>query len=64
MTACPVSEALREPIVSKLDFASMPVLAYTVAAPRMDAAELSWYVDNDIAKRLLALYGVWICVWV
>ncbi len=51
-------EALREPIVSKLDFASMPVLAYTVAAPRMDAAELSWYVDNDIAKRLLAVPGV------
>ncbi len=49
---------LRDPIVSKLDFAGQPVLAYTVASPRMDDAALSWFVDNDIARRLLAVPGV------
>ena len=49
---------LRDPIVSKLDLAGQPVLAYTVASPRMNDADLSWFVDNDIAKRLLAVPGV------
>ncbi|WP_036595554.1 efflux RND transporter permease subunit [Ottowia thiooxydans] len=49
---------LRDPIVSKLDLAGQPVLAYTVASPRMNDADLSWFVDNDIAKRLLAVRGV------
>src|SRR5690606_12933244 len=30
----------------------------TVASPRMDAEQLSWFVDNDITKKLLALPGV------
>ncbi|WP_423457984.1 efflux RND transporter permease subunit [Ottowia sp. VDI28] len=49
---------LRDPIVTKLDLAGQPVLAYTVASPRMNDADLSWFVDNDIAKRLLAVPGV------
>ncbi|MBY4598128.1 efflux RND transporter permease subunit [Ottowia caeni] len=49
---------LRDPIVSKLDLAGQPVLAYSVASPRMNDADLSWFVDNNIAKRLLAVPGV------
>ena len=49
---------LQEPIVAKLDLAAQPMLAYTVSSDRMDAADLSWFVDNDVAKRLLAIPGV------
>ena len=49
---------LRDPIVTKLDLAGMPVLAFTVASPGMDDESLSWFVDDTIAKRLLAVRGV------
>ncbi|HQZ04701.1 MAG: efflux RND transporter permease subunit [Rhodoferax sp.] len=55
---------LRDPIVSKLDMASQPVLAFTVRSiPRagnagMDDEALSWFVDNDVTRRLLAVRGV------
>lgn len=49
---------LLEPIVSKLDLASQPMLAYALTSERMSDADLSWFVDNDVAKRLLAIPGV------
>ncbi len=49
---------VRDPVVTKLDFAAQPVLAFTIASPRMDSEALSWFVDNDITKKLLALPGV------
>ena len=49
---------VRDPIVSKLDMAGTPVLAFTIASKSMDAEALSWFVDNEIAKTLLAVRGV------
>ena len=49
---------LRDPSVSKLNFAAMPVLAYTVGSPKMDDEALSWFVDNEVARRLLSVRGV------
>ncbi|HEY0844581.1 MAG TPA: efflux RND transporter permease subunit [Noviherbaspirillum sp.] len=49
---------VRDPIVNKMDLASQPVLAFTIASPRMDEEALSWFVDNDISRRLLAVRGV------
>ncbi len=49
---------VREPIVTKMDLASQPVLAFTVFSPRMDAEALSWFVDNEISRKLLAVRGV------
>jgi len=49
---------VRDPIVSKIDLAGQPVLAFTVASPRMDEEALSWFVDNDISRKLLAVRGV------
>ncbi len=49
---------VREPIVSKVDLAGQPVLAFTISSNRMDAEALSWYVDNDIARKLLTVPGV------
>ena len=49
---------LREPIVAKLDLAAQPMLAYALSSKRMGDADLSWVVDNDVSKRLLAIPGV------
>ncbi len=49
---------VRDPIVGKLDMASTPVLAFTIASKSMDDEALSWFVDNEVAKRLLAVRGV------
>ena len=49
---------LKDPVISKLDLAGQPILAYTVRSPSMDTEALSWFVDNQIARKLLAVRGV------
>src|SRR4030095_3181354 len=49
---------LRDPIVGKLELASPPMLAFAIASPRMDEEALSWFVDNDLSRKLLAVPGV------
>ncbi|MFO1285479.1 MAG: efflux RND transporter permease subunit [Rubrivivax sp.] len=52
---------LREPVVTKLDLAGTPILTYTVASERperMDDEALSWFVDNQVTKAVLAVRGV------
>ncbi|NOT15063.1 MAG: efflux RND transporter permease subunit [Methylotenera sp.] len=49
---------LREPIVSKLNIAGSPILAFTIASNRMDAEALSWFVDDALTKKLLSVKGV------
>jgi len=54
---------LEEPIVAKITLSGLPILRYTVqakaeASGAMDELQLSWLVDNAVAKRLLAVPGV------
>jgi multidrug efflux pump subunit AcrB len=49
---------LREPVINKLELAGAPILTYTVASSRMDDEALSWFVDNDVTKAMLAVRGV------
>jgi multidrug efflux pump subunit AcrB len=49
---------LRDPVVSKMDLAAQPVLSFTIRSPRMDDEALSWFVDNDVSRKLLAVRGV------
>ena len=49
---------VREPIITKMDLAGQPVLAFAINSSRMDEEALSWFVDNDISRRLLAVRGV------
>jgi multidrug efflux pump subunit AcrB len=49
---------LRDPVITKLDMAAMPILAYTVASSRLDDEALSWFIDNQVTKALLAVRGV------
>src|SRR5690606_22878557 len=49
---------LRDPIVTKLELSSQPILAFAIASERMDEQELSWFVDDTLTRRLLAVPGV------
>jgi multidrug efflux pump subunit AcrB len=49
---------LRDPQITKLNLSGAPILTYTLQAPRMDDEALSWFVDNDVTKALLAVNGV------
>ena len=49
---------LRDPVVTKMNLASSPILVYTVASDRMDEEELSWFVDNEVSKAMLSARGV------
>ncbi len=49
---------LRDPIVSKLNVAGSPILAFTISAKNMDDEALSWFVDDTLTKKLLGVNGV------
>ncbi|MCV2358946.1 efflux RND transporter permease subunit [Paucibacter sp. TC2R-5] len=49
---------MRDPVISKMELSGMPILTYTVASARMDEEALSWFVDNQVAKSILAVRGV------
>ncbi|UYB52952.1 efflux RND transporter permease subunit [Xanthomonas sp. AM6] len=49
---------LRDPVITKLELASTPVLTYTLTSTRLDGEALSWFVDNLVRKRLLAVPGI------
>ncbi|AVR98342.1 efflux RND transporter permease subunit [Pseudoduganella armeniaca] len=54
---------LRDPIVSKVSTAGRVVLTFvatarTTGGTKMDDADLSWFVDNTVQKRLLAVPGI------
>ncbi|HEX7890373.1 MAG TPA: efflux RND transporter permease subunit [Ramlibacter sp.] len=49
---------LRDPIITKLELAGQPVLAFTIASRNMDEEALSWFVDNELSRKLLAVPGV------
>ena len=50
--------SMASPTVSKLTTAGSAFLTYTIESGRMDDQDLSWFVDNDVAKALLAVKGV------
>ncbi|MBO9678825.1 MAG: efflux RND transporter permease subunit [Acidovorax sp.] len=49
---------LRDPIIAKLELSSQPVQAYAIATDRWDDEALSWFVDDTLTRRLLAVPGV------
>ena len=46
------------PSVSKVTVQSSPLLVYALRSTRLNETELSWFVDNDMTKALLAVSGV------
>jgi multidrug efflux pump subunit AcrB len=49
---------LRDPVITKMELSGAPILTYTVSSTRMDDEALSWFVDNQIMRSMLAVRGV------
>jgi HAE1 family hydrophobic/amphiphilic exporter-1 len=47
-----------EPIIAQVEVDSAPILTYAVAAPGMSDADLSWFVDDTVARALQSAKGV------
>src|SRR5205085_3150895 len=51
-------EGILEPQVERVDISGDPILYVGAETTDMSLEELSWYIDNTIAKRLLSVQGV------
>src|SRR5437879_6551733 len=47
-----------EPSVHRLDIDGNEIVAYAVSSSTLSDEDLSWFVDNAVSKRLLAVAGV------
>lgn len=57
-TRADLPAALRDPVIKKEELSGTPILTYSISSSRLDNEALSWFVDNDISKSLLAVKGV------
>jgi HAE1 family hydrophobic/amphiphilic exporter-1 len=46
------------PTVQRLEIASSPILTYAVASPTMSSTEISWFIDDTVARTLQSQKGV------
>ena len=49
---------VKDPVVTKLDLAGAPVMAFAISAASLDEEALSWFVDDTVTKALLGVRGV------
>ena len=46
------------PTVSKSSLGSSPLVTFVLSSDRLDDTELSWFIDNDLARAIMAVDGV------
>jgi hydrophobe/amphiphile efflux-1 (HAE1) family protein len=51
-------QGIQEPTVQRIDIDGEAIVAYAVSSSVLSREELSWFVDNTVTKRLLAVEGV------
>ncbi len=49
---------IEEPIVQRLDVEGLPIVVYAASAPSMTLEELSWFIDDTVARKLQGVRGV------
>ncbi|WP_297800059.1 efflux RND transporter permease subunit [uncultured Brevundimonas sp.] len=49
---------MQEPTVQRIDITGDALITYVVRSPTMSPEQISWFIDNDVSKRLLGLGGV------
>jgi hydrophobe/amphiphile efflux-1 (HAE1) family protein len=50
--------SIDEPIIERLDVVGLPIVTYAATAPGMTPEELSWFVDDVVARDLQSAKGV------
>lgn len=48
---------IQEPVITKIEIGG-DLLTYALVAPRMDAEQMSWFVDREVARALYGVEGV------
>ena len=51
-------QEIGEPLIARVEMAGQPMLTYAVTSPNMSVAEISWYVDDTVSRRLMSIPGV------
>ena len=49
---------INEPIISRIDVTTMPIVTYAVSAPQMTLEELSWFIDDNVGREVQSVRGV------
>ena len=50
--------SIDEPIVNRINIEGLPIVTYAASAPGMTVEQLSWFVDDTVARDLQSLKGV------
>ena len=50
--------SLQQPVISAVNVIGAPMLTYAVSSTSMNEETLSWFVDNQLAKAVMAVPGV------
>ena len=51
-------QQIDEPVVERVEFTGSSFVTYTVSSDKKSVEELSWLIDNNIARNLLSVAGV------
>ena len=49
---------MNAPTVSKSSLGGSPLVTFVLSSDRLDDKELSWFIDNDLARAIMAVEGV------
>ncbi|MGE3142178.1 MAG: efflux RND transporter permease subunit [Hyphomonadaceae bacterium] len=49
---------ITDPVIMRMDAASEPIAYFAIEGSGMSPQDLSWFIDNDLARDLLAVSGV------
>ncbi|MFE1599111.1 efflux RND transporter permease subunit [Methylobacterium sp. ID0610] len=49
---------IEEPIINRVEIAGLPIMVYGATAPAMTPEDLSWFVDDVVARQIQGLRGV------
>jgi hydrophobe/amphiphile efflux-1 (HAE1) family protein len=47
-----------EPVISRVDIEGLPIVTYAASAPGMTTEQLSWFIDDTVARDLQSIHGV------
>ncbi|WP_454916298.1 efflux RND transporter permease subunit [Xanthobacter sediminis] len=47
-----------EPLVQRVDIEGLPIVSFAVSSPTMTTEEISWFVDDTVARALQGVRGV------
>ncbi|MFG1431435.1 efflux RND transporter permease subunit [Xanthobacter sp. V2C-8] len=50
--------SIDEPLIQRVDIEGLPIVTFAVSSPSMSTEEMSWFVDDTIARALQGVRGV------